>query len=53
MIEYWTLVSPVIIPFSVVVRFLYPVFGVWFGTLFSYALAVPLAILSYYLAQRE
>ena len=42
-----------IIPFSVAVRFLYPVFGVLIGTLFSYALVVPLAILSFYLAQRN
>ncbi len=41
-----------IIPYCVAVRFLYPIFGVWLGTLFSYALVVPLAILSYYLAQR-
>lgn len=41
-----------IIPFSVAVRFLFPIFGVFIGTLFSYALVVPLAILSYYLAQR-
>ena len=41
-----------IIPFSVAVRYLYPSFGIWLGTLFSYALVVPLAILSYYMAQR-
>jgi uncharacterized membrane protein (GlpM family) len=40
-----------IIPFSVAVRYLYPSFGVWLGTLFSYALVVPLAVLSYYVAQ--
>jgi len=42
-----------IIPFCVAVRFLYPIFGVWLGTLFSYALVVPLAVLSYYLALRQ
>jgi len=40
-----------IIPFSVAVRYLYPGFGVWLGTFFSYALVVPLAILSYYVVQ--
>jgi len=40
-----------IIPFSVAVRYLYPSFGVWLGTLVSYALVVPLAILSYYVVQ--
>ncbi len=39
-----------IIPYSVAVRFSYPVFGVWTGTLFSSILVVPLAIFSYYLA---
>jgi uncharacterized membrane protein (GlpM family) len=42
-----------IIPFSVAVRFLFPIFGVWIGTLISYAFVVPLAILSYFLAQRK
>ena len=42
-----------IIPFSVAVRFLYPVFGVWVGTFLSYGLVVPLAIFSYYLAERR
>jgi uncharacterized membrane protein (GlpM family) len=41
-----------IIPFSVAVRYLYPSFGIWLGTLASYALVLPLAILSYYLAKR-
>ena len=41
-----------IIPFSVAVRYLYPSFGIWLGTLVSYALVAPLAILSYYMAQR-
>jgi hypothetical protein len=41
-----------IIPFSVAVRFFYPVFGVWLGTLFSYFLVFPFAMISYILAQR-
>jgi uncharacterized membrane protein (GlpM family) len=41
-----------VIPFSVAVRYLYPSLGIWLGTLFSYALVAPLAILSYHLAQR-
>lgn len=41
-----------IIPFCVAVRFLYPTMGIWLGTLVSYALVTPLAVLSYYLAQR-
>ncbi len=41
-----------IIPFSVAVRYLYPSLGIWLGTLVSYALVVPLAILSYYMTQR-
>ena len=41
-----------IIPFCVAVRYLYPAFGVLFGTLVAYVLVVPLAVLSYYLAQR-
>ncbi|MGA2386856.1 MAG: hypothetical protein ABSG33_10020 [Candidatus Bathyarchaeia archaeon] len=41
-----------IIPFCVAVRYLYPALGVLFGTLVSYVLVVPLAVLSYYLAQR-
>ncbi len=41
-----------IIPFCVAARFFYPIFGVWFGTLFSYLIVIPLALLSYYLAQR-
>ena len=40
-----------IIPFCVAVRYLYPNFGIWLGTLVSYALVVPLAVLSYYMAQ--
>ena len=41
-----------IYPFCVAVRYLYPSLGIWLGTFASYALVVPLAILSYYLAQR-
>ena len=39
-------------PYCVAVRYLYPSFGIWLGTLVSYALVVPLAILSYYITQR-
>jgi len=41
-----------IIPFCVAVRYLYPSLGIWLGTLVSYVLVVPLAILSYYMTQR-
>ncbi len=41
-----------IIPFCVAVRFFYPSIGIWLGTLASYTFVTPLAILSYYLAQR-
>ena len=41
-----------IIPFCVAVRFLYPALGIWLGTLASYALVVPLAVLSYRLAKK-
>jgi len=40
-----------IIPYSVAVRYLYPVLGIWLGTFVSYALVIPLAILSYYAAK--
>ena len=36
-----------IIPFSVTVRYSYPSLGIWLGTLVSYALIAPLAVLSY------
>jgi uncharacterized membrane protein (GlpM family) len=42
-----------IIPFCVAVRYLYPVLGVWLGTLVSYALVVPLAFVSYYAARQQ
>ncbi len=42
-----------IIPFSTAVRFLYPSFGIWFGTLVAYALVIPLVVLSYYAVQHQ
>jgi uncharacterized membrane protein (GlpM family) len=42
-----------IIPFSVAVRYLYPSLGIWFGTLASYALVTPLAVLSYRIVQHK
>jgi uncharacterized membrane protein (GlpM family) len=42
-----------IIPFSTAVRFLYPSFGIWFGTIVSYALVTPLAVLSYYVVKYQ
>jgi hypothetical protein len=41
-----------IIPFCAAVRYLYPTVGVFLGTLISYVLVVPLAVLSYYISQR-
>lgn len=41
-----------IIPFCVAVRFLYPVVGVLFGTVVSYLLVTPLAVLSFFLAKK-
>jgi len=38
--------------FSAAVRYLYPTLGIVLGTAVSYLLVIPLAILSYYLAQR-
>jgi len=40
-----------IIPFSIAVRYLYPSLGIWLGTTASYALVIPLAVLSYHMAQ--
>ena len=40
-----------IIPFSVAVRFLFPSVGVFWGTLYSYILVIPLAVFSYILAR--
>jgi uncharacterized membrane protein (GlpM family) len=41
-----------IIPYCVAVRFIYPSLGVWLGTLASYALVLPLAVLSYFLTKK-
>jgi hypothetical protein len=41
-----------IFPFCVAVRFLFPLFGVLVGTLASYALVAPLAVLSYYILHK-
>ena len=42
-----------ILPFCAAVRFLFPSLGVWLGTLAAYFLVLPLAILSYYIAERQ
>jgi hypothetical protein len=42
-----------IIPFCVAVRYLFPIFGVWVGTLVSYVLVAPLAFLSYYAVKHQ
>ncbi|MGD6808728.1 MAG: DUF3147 family protein [Candidatus Bathyarchaeia archaeon] len=39
-----------VIPYSILVHFLYPLVGIWFGTLFSYLLVFPLVLASYYAA---
>jgi hypothetical protein len=39
-----------IIPFSVAVRYLFPILGIWLGTVLSYEIAVPFAIASYRLS---
>jgi len=36
-----------IIPFSIAVRYLYPSLGIWIGTLASYSIVAPLALLAY------
>jgi len=41
-----------VIPYSVAVHYLYPVVGVWVGTVLSYLLVVPLAVAAYYLIKR-
>jgi uncharacterized membrane protein (GlpM family) len=41
-----------IIPYCVAVRYLYPSFGIWLGTLVAYAIVVPLAVLAYYMTRR-
>ncbi|HZW54762.1 MAG TPA: DUF3147 family protein [Nitrososphaerales archaeon] len=40
-------------PYSVTVRYTYPALGVVAGTLVSYALVIPFAVLSYYLSKRN
>jgi len=45
--------SLTIFPYSVAVRLLYPVLGIWLGTLISYGVVVPLAVLSYYIIARD
>lgn len=37
-----------VIPYSIAVRFLYPSLGIWLGTISSFAIAAPFAVLSYY-----
>jgi hypothetical protein len=39
------------IPYGVAVRYLYPGIGIWLGTLSSYAIIAPLAVLSYFILQ--
>jgi uncharacterized membrane protein (GlpM family) len=41
-----------VIPYSIAVHFLYPAAGIWFGTLLSYLIVIPLVLLSYYVATR-
>lgn len=41
----------VVIPYGVAAHFLFPVLGVWLGTLLSYLLVIPLTFLSYYAAK--
>jgi uncharacterized membrane protein (GlpM family) len=36
-----------VIPYCIAVRYTYPVLGIWFGTVISYAVAAPWAFLSY------
>jgi uncharacterized membrane protein (GlpM family) len=40
-----------VIPYGVAVRYMYPSLGIWLGTLSSYALIAPLAVLSYFILQ--
>lgn len=40
-----------VIPYGVAVRYLYPSIGIWLGTLSSYAIIAPLAVLSYFILQ--
>jgi hypothetical protein len=41
-----------IIPYSVAVKYLYPILGVWVGTGICYLIVLPLAALSYFLVKR-
>jgi uncharacterized membrane protein (GlpM family) len=43
----------VVIPYGVAAHFLFPTFGVWIGTLFSYLLVIPLTVLPYYAAKHS
>ena len=36
-------------PYSVAVRYLYPLLGIWIGTIASYGLVIPFVVASYYL----
>jgi len=42
-----------VIPYCIVVRYSYPILGVWIGTVISYAIVVPLDFLAYRLVRRE
>jgi hypothetical protein len=41
-----------VIPYSVVVHFLYPLLGIWLGTLLAYLAVTPLAVLSYLIVKK-
>jgi hypothetical protein len=42
-----------IIPYSVAVKYLYPILGVWVGTCVCYFIVLPLSALSYFLIKRR
>jgi hypothetical protein len=42
-----------VIPYSVAVNFLYPIVGVWIGTLLAYLVVLPLAFLAYTIAKHH
>ena len=42
-----------VVPFSVAVRFLYPIAGIWLGTLGSYLVAIPFAIIAFLILHPE
>lgn len=42
-----------VIPYSVAVRYSYPSLGIWFGTIVSYLVALPFAVMSYHLTRAE